>query len=49
MNEKLADKYEYSFDDDDDDFILITMDGIYKQIYIGRDIPVSFEQFRKIL
>merc|ERR1711990_412049 len=45
MNEKLASKYDYSFDDDDDDFVLISLDGIYKQIYIGRDIPVNFEKF----
>ena len=45
MSEKLAGKYDYSFDDDDDDFVLISLDGIYKQIYIGRDIPVNFEKF----
>ena len=42
MDEKQASKYEFDFDDEDDDFLLITIDGIYKQIYIGRDIPINY-------
>ncbi|CAG5102475.1 Oidioi.mRNA.OKI2018_I69.chr1.g319.t1.cds [Oikopleura dioica] len=42
LDEKKADKYEYDWNDDDDDFILISLDGIYKQIYIGRDMPIEY-------
>jgi len=42
LDEKQASKYEFDFDDEDDDFLLITIDGIYKQIYIGRDIPINY-------
>ena len=43
-DEKVANKYEFDFEDDDDDYILITLDGIYKQIYVGRDMPICFEK-----
>jgi len=44
LDEKVANKYEFDFEDDDDDYILITLDGIYKQIYVGRDMPICFEK-----
>jgi hypothetical protein len=45
-DEKKANKYEYDWNDDDDDFILISLDGIYKQIYIGRDMPIEYGKSR---
>merc|ERR1711957_683580 len=44
LDEKAAEKYEFDFEDEDDDYILITLDGVYKQLYIGRDIPICFEK-----
>ena len=31
LDEKQANKYEFDFDDEEDDFILISLDGIYKE------------------
>ena len=38
LNDKT--KYFYSIDPDDDNLIL-SLDGIYKQIYVGFDIPLD--------
>lgn len=43
LDEKAANKYEFDFEDDDDDYILLTLDGVYKQVYVGRDMPLLHE------
>jgi len=41
LEEKLSNSYRY-YIDDEDYYILVTLDGIDKQIYIGNDIPISY-------
>jgi len=43
LDEKQAEHYEFDFDDEEDDYLLISLDGIYKQIYVGRDMPIDYE------
>ena len=46
LDEKQANKYEFDFDDEEDDFILISLDGIYKEQWLLlfrflKDISIS--------
>jgi hypothetical protein len=41
LEEKNSNKYQY-FIEEDDDYVLVTVAGLEKQIYVGMDIPIYY-------